>query len=224
MAIGKVIKGDGAPDGTNSGSERPGGDVRRRGGVVNAEVFEAHQEANAIVEAANRRAAEILEEAKRERSEVIAKAKEAGRQEGLKKVTEEFAKSHIQRGEMIARAESDMLKLALKIAEKIIGRDLERDPAIIANICATAIENVRNAQSMVLRVNPQDASVLRDRRKQLMEMIGRVKDISIKDDPDVAQFGCVIETDSGTIDAQLVTQLEMLLNVLVPDSARKEPR
>jgi len=222
MAIGKVIKGDPILENNTSSGREP--ESRRRGGVVNAEVFEAHQEAQNILENAQRRAAELLEEARRQAQELHEKATEAGRQEGLKKVTEELAKAHIQRGNMIARAEEQILRLALKVAEKIIGKDLERDQTLVMSICANAIDNVRNSQSLVLRINPRDAAILRERRQQMMELIGRVKDLTIKDDPEVSSGGCVIETDAGTIDAQLSTQLEMLLNVLVPDSARKEPR
>jgi type III secretion protein L len=223
MAIGKVIKGEPVLESNTSTGRDP--ESRRRGGVVNAEVFEAHQEAQNILDNAQRRAAELIEEAKRKGEELHEEAIESGRQEGLKKVTEELAKAHIQRGNMIARAEEEIVRLALKIAEKIIGKDLDRDPTLVTSICSNAIENVRNAQSMILRVNPKDAAILRERRKQMMEMIGRVKDVTIKEDPDVEQYGCVIETDSGTIDAKLSTQLEMLLNVLVPDSARsREPR
>ena len=75
-----------------------------------------------------------------------------------------------------------------------------------------------------MRVNPKDAAILREHRKRLMELIGRVKEIAIKEDPEIARGGgCIVETDSGTIDAQLVTQLEMLRNVLVTDpNAKKE--
>ena len=34
--------------------------------------------------------------------------------------------------------------------------------------------------------------------------------------------GCVIQTEFGTIDAQLDTQFEMLAQVLIADTAKKE--
>ena len=51
---------------------------------------------------------------------------------------------------------------------------------------------------------------------------GFVKDVAIKEDSDVPPAGCIIETDSGTIDAQLSTQLEMIQRVLLADPSSSE--
>lgn len=208
-----VIKSPGA------GAEAPAPGSRK---VINAEVVEASQEAKRIVEDARRMAESIKEEANREKHRIFAEAKEKGHEAGLAEMTTEIAKAKLQAGELLKAAEQDIVDLALKVAEKIIGRDLERDPAVVVDICATAIENVRNAKQLVLRVNPRDGATLRENRKALMEMVGRLVDISFKDDSDVAQGGCIIQTEFGTVDAQLDTQFLMLKNVLLSDSAKKE--
>jgi len=219
MAIGKVIKGEGISE--PASEVRPG--MRpSRPGVLNAEVFDAHQSAQAIIEAAKKQAEEILAHAQQEREAVLAEAREAGRQEGLAQVTEQIVRARLLQTQVLEQAENEIVALALKIAEKIIGRDLERAPDLVVEICANAIENVRAAQQIVVRVNPKDAAILREHKRRMMELIGRVKEIAIKEDADVARYGCIIETDSGTIDAQLATQLEMLTNVLVRDPARKD--
>jgi type III secretion protein L len=220
MAIGKVIKGDGsaepvlAPERT---STRP-----PRAGVMNAEVFDARQSAQGIIEEANREKERILAEARREREEVLAKAREDGRQEGLAQSTEVLLRAKMQAGDMLASQEQDIIALACKIAEKIIGRDLERQPELLVDMCATAIEQLRNAKAMVLRVHPKAAQVLRARKPELMELIGRAVDVAIREDQDVAPVGCIVQTEFGTVDAQLPTQLEMLQNVLLPQDGKKE--
>src|SRR5581483_12245807 len=107
--------------------------------------------------------------------------------------TEEIARAKMQAGQMLAAVEGDVVQLALKIAAKIIGRDLERDPEVIAEIAATAIEHARAAKAMVLRVNPADGAVLRQARPKLMELIGRTVELSIRDDADIERGGCVIQ-------------------------------
>ena len=220
MAIGKVIKGDGAGDLAVS-TERPLARASRAG-VMNAEVFEARQTAQAIIEEANKEKERILAEAQREREEVLAKAREQGRQEGLAQASELILRAKMQAGEILASQEKDLIQLACKIAEKIIGRDLEREPELLVDMCATAIEQLRSARAMVLRVHPKTAQVLRARKPELMELIGRAVDLAIREDPDVAPVGCIVQTEFGTVDAQLPTQFEMLQNVLLPDTARKE--
>lgn len=221
MAIGKVIKGDGlAESSVVVAAERPA--LRPpRAGVMNAEVFEARQGAQGIIEEAHREKERILAEAQREKEEHFAKARDLGRQEGLAQATELVLRAKIQAGELLTSHERDIIGLALKMAEKIIGRDLERDPELMVDLCAAAIDNLRNARAMVLRVHPKTAAVLRAKRPVLMELIGRTVDLAIKEDPEVAPVGCIVQTEAGTVDAQLPTQLEMLQNILLPDPARK---
>lgn len=220
MAIGKVIKGDGSGEPAVV-PERPA--LRpARAGVMNAEVFDARQSAQGIIEEAHREKERIHAEALREREEVLAKAREQGRQEGLAQATEVLLRAKLQAGEMLASQEKDVIALACRISEKIIGRDIERQPELLIDMCATAIEQLRSAKAMVLRVHPKTAQVLRARKPELMELIGRAVDLAIREDPDVAPVGCIVQTEFGTVDAQLPTQFEMLQNVLLPDEGKKE--
>ena len=221
MAIGKVIKGDGSGELAGS-AERSVAPRPTRAGVMNAEIFEARQSAQGIIEEANREKERILAEAQREREDVLAKAREQGRQEGLAQASEIILRSKMQAGEILAGHERDVIALACRIAEKIIGRDLERQPELMVDMCATAIEQLRSAKAMVLRVHPKTAQVLRARKPELMELIGRAVDLAIREDQDVAPVGCIVQTEFGTIDAQLPTQFEMLQNVLLPDDGKKE--
>jgi type III secretion protein L len=217
--IGKVIKGDSVS--AESPMERPA--LRPpRPGVLNAEEFEARTTSQRIIAEAEARKAEILEEANRQREEVFTKARTAAKAEVIAEASAEIAKAKMQAGQILAAAENDLITLACRIAEKIIGRDLERQPDIVVDICATAIENVRNARAMVLRINPRDGKTLRESKTRLMEMVGRQVDIAFKDDSDVEPGGCIIQTEFGTVDAQLKTQFEMLRLVLQPDTAKKE--
>jgi type III secretion protein L len=190
--------------------------------VLNAEEYEARGEAKQIIDRANEDAARIVQDAEARRGEVFAKAREEAKAEVMAQAAAELAKAKMQAGQIVAAAENDILELACKVAEKIIGHDLQRDPALVVDICANAIESVRNAKAFVMRVNPRDGMMLRKEKPRLIEAIGRTVDLAIKDDADVRPGGCVIQTEFGTIDAQLSTQFEMLKLVLVPDTAKKE--
>jgi type III secretion protein L len=221
MAIGKVIKGDSAGE-ASPGGDRPVLRPPPRAGVMNAEVFDARQTAQGILEEAQRERERILAEAQKEREDVLAKAREAGKQEGMAQATELVLRAKMQAGDILARQERDVVALACKIAEKIIARDIERDPTLLADICAKAVAELRNARAVVLRVNPKSAAVLRARKAELMELIGRAVDVAIREDAEVAPVGCIVQTEFGSVDAQLPTQFEMLQNVLFPEQGKKE--
>jgi|CXWL01.1.fsa_nt_gi type III secretion protein L len=217
---GKVIKGSG------SGGEPSGADkVLRpppRAGVINAEDFEARGTAKQIIAEAEAKAAQIIADAESKREQVYALAREDAKAEVFGKASEELARAKMQAGQIVKGAERDIVELACKVAAKIIGRDLEREPDVLMEICATAIENVRNAKAMVLRVNPKDGARLREKKPRLMELVGRTVDIAIRDDADIEAGGCLIQTEFGTVDAQLRTQYEMLQNLFVPDTGKTE--
>jgi type III secretion protein L len=220
MAVGKVIKGDAAiPD---SVPDRPS--VRARAGVVvSAEVYEAKKGGEEITAEARQRAEAIIADAEAKKDAIFRKAEEEGRQQGLAQMAEQIAKAKIQAGELLAQHEQDVIQLACKLAEKISGRDLEREPQALIDLCATAVENVRNAKALILRVSPKAAAVLRQHKKDLMELIGRSMDVAIKEDPEVEDIGCIIQTEFGTIDAQLMPQLQMIKQVLSETEKKDGP-
>lgn len=226
--IGKVIKSD-AP---SEGAERSVG----RGGraILGAEEFEARTSAERIIAEARRTAQEIIDEAEGKARELIEAAEaqraevfERARLEAVEavtaKATAELARAKMQAGQIMEQSEAALAALALEVAERIIGRDLERDPELIADICANAIESLRNSRALVLRVNPRDGALLREKKPRLMELVGRAVDIAIKDDPDVGPGGCIVQTEFGTIDGQLRTQFEMLKQAMLPDGKAPGP-
>ncbi|MFO0593859.1 MAG: FliH/SctL family protein [Myxococcaceae bacterium] len=219
-ALGKVIKSDGSEG--PSLSEKPILPPPRRAGVVNAEEYEAKTAGKQIIAEAQARAEEIKAEALRYKEEVFAKARDEAKADVQARSAEELARAKVQAGQILADSEKDVLELALKIAAKIIGRDIERDPAIVMEIIASCTEAARSSKAMVIKVNPEDGKVLRAKNPRFMELVGRSVDISIRDDAEVERGGCVIRTEYGTIDGQIRTQIDMLRNVLTPTEAKKE--
>ena len=221
--IGKVIKGDSgdisplAPVAPAGGA----GPAPRRG-VVNAEEYEAKTVAKQIIADAQARAEEIKAEALRFKEEVFAKARDEAKADVQARQAEELARAKMQAGQIIADSEKDVVDLALKVAAKIISRDLERDPELVMEIVASCTEAARSSKAMIMKVHPEDGKLLREKKPRLIELIGRAVDISIRDDSEVERGGCIIQTEYGTIDGQIRTQFEMLRNVLMPADARKE--
>lgn len=222
--LNKVIRGDAAGSAPAPTFEKPALRSPARAGVVGAEEFEALTTAKEIVAKAHKDAEEIIANANKQKDEIFAKAAEDARADVVAKASEEIARAKMQAGQILADTEKDIIELALKVANKIIGRDLERDPSMVIEICATATEHARAAKAMILRVNPKDGALLREKKPKLMEQIGRTLEIAIRDDAEIEQGGCLIQTEFGTIDAQVKTQFEMLRNVLIADPGKKEAK
>jgi len=190
--------------------------------IVRAEESEAYSKAKEIIENAHRKAQELIEDAERQRELIFQEAREEAFEEVAAQAVTELARAKTQAGSMLAQAKPNLIELACKIAEKIIGRDLEREPKLLLEICANAIENLRTAKAMLLRVHPKDAKLLRERRPELIELIGRSVDIAIRDDAEVQPGGCIVQTEFGVIDAQLETQFKALRILFEEGVSEKE--
>lgn len=220
--IGKVIKSDGSGD-LPSVQEKPIlPPPPRRPGVLNAEEYEAKTAARQIIADANAKAEEIKAEALRFKEEVFAKAREEAKADVQARAAEELARAKLQAGQVLADSEKDLLELSLKIAAKIIGRDLEREPDLVLEIVANCTEAARSSKAMIIKVHPDDGKLLREKKPRFMELVGRQVDISVRDDAEIDRGGCIIQTEYGTIDGLIRTQLDMLRNVLTPTEAKKE--
>lgn len=216
----KIIKSDSSQE---PAADRPAAPRPPRPGVVEAEVYDAHQRAREIVEAAQRQAAQLLRTAEGERDALVAKAREEGFQEGLAEATAILVRARQEHRALVADAEHDAVRLALAVAEKIIGRALELDRELLLSMVAQAAEGVRHHRELVVRVHPEDVELLRASRRKLMDAMGRTREIAVREDPEVQRGGCIVETEGGTVDAQLGTQLKAMEQALLGDAAGGGP-
>ncbi|MEC9464189.1 MAG: FliH/SctL family protein [Myxococcota bacterium] len=214
----KVIKrGSIDPAQANPDGSLPG--VSRRAPVIERSTVEAKSQAQDIRARAQAEADEILDNARREAEALLSQAKEKGyaqgRDQGASELVEAVARSSKRLQQIENQLVPQIKDLALGIAKKILGKELSSRPEAVVELVRQALaEKARQRREISLRVNPEDLVVIRENRGELLEILSRAQEISIREDPDVARFGVIIETDAGTIDAQLETQLAVLEGVL----------
>lgn len=192
----------------------------RRGAVVKRAVAEARSEARRILADANREAEELRERAAAEAREMREAAYQEGLETALSELNHALLEAQERRDAALGGAERDLLRLAVKLAEKIIGREIERDDAALADIVSAALRHARQQESLTVRVNPSDLPRVQAHRERL-DPSGRARFIDLVPDPRVAQGGCVIEGESGTVDARLDTQLRVLERALLARAAAR---
>ena len=113
-------------------------------------------------------------------------------------------------------AEKDLLRLAVRLAEKIVGREIEKDDQTIIEIVSTALQNARQQEKLTVRVNPKDLPTIEKKAENFAS--GRIRFIDFVADPRIESSGCLIESEVGTIDARLETQLRVLERALLSQS------
>ena len=184
--------------------------------ILKGEKYQAKSEAKGIRDRAEAEAQHIIEQAHEEAEQLKASAYEEakqsgymdGREEASAELVEVIASASRRMQQIESQALPQLKELALKIAKKILGRELEFHPDAVVDIVKQALsEKARQRREIYLRVNPADLNHIREHKRELVEVLSRCKEIGLREDPDVALHGVIIETDAGTIDAQLETQL-----------------
>ena len=203
MSRDKIIK---------QGSVQSGASITR--GIIKRPIVDAKATGRRIVAEAEAQAAALRESAQAFARELRESAYQEGHEAALLELNQHLLDACERRDTALLEVEQDMLRLAVKIAEKIIGRELEHNDSTLASIVATALRHARQHEVLVVRINPADIPTVLAHRDQLDPM-GRARFLDIIPDPRVGHGGCIIEGPSGTVDAQLATQLRVLERALL---------
>ena len=107
------------------------------------------------------------------------------------------------RGRLRAEAEGDLVKLALAIARRVLRRELAIDPDAVHGLVLGALEKLKAQEICRVRVHPaQEAAVtgcLREAFSSAIEVVA---------DPACAPGSVVFETERGSLDASVESQLQ----------------
>jgi len=119
---------------------------------------------------------------------------------------------------MVGRFTPELVRLALEIAEKIVGKALAEDPAIVASVLERARREVPDARLIRVRLHPADYRLLIELKPELVRMgeeAGRKFEVLTSED--IPRGGCRIETEIGVVDATIPTQVEEIQRQLLDE-------
>jgi len=139
----------------------------------------------------------------------------AVRQEALRSEIDSIARNIGEAREQLWRSqESEMVALALDIARQVIKTEVSQNPAVVHAILANALRRITDKDNVRVRVSMSDAPRVKEAREDLMEIVDGLRFIEIVEDRRVGDGGCVIETNAGTIDAKIETQIAEVARAL----------
>ena len=163
----------------------------------------------------------MLEEARLKVSDIERDAFEKGFAEGQKagselgeKTAEGLIKQYSAsldalnrlRTDLFATSEREVIRLSLEIARKIIKREVAIDEELIHALVKVALDRVADQALITVRVNPKDHQAM-ERHRTAGPSGTLSESVKLVEDPLISRGGCIIETESGTIDARIEEQL-----------------
>jgi flagellar assembly protein FliH len=109
-----------------------------------------------------------------------------------------------QRTEYYARVEAEVVQLALAIAAKILHREAQVDPMLVAALVRMTIEKMREGSSVTVRVGPGQGR----RWKDYFASKASVARVDVVEDAGLTDHDCLLETELGIANFGLDTQLK----------------
>jgi flagellar assembly protein FliH len=189
---------------------------------------EAQREAERIISEANLESARIIEQAEQSHQEIIEAATQEGFNVGYQEGREEAVKENAQLlaettaalnklhgafPNAVKQNEEKLVRLAMEIAEAVISEELVAKPEIALKTVERAIKRVSDLERVIIKVNPLDLDLILPKQESFRNILPDVQEFVITGHYSIARGGCLIETNSGTVDAQINTQLAVLEEV-----------
>jgi len=162
-----------------------------------------------------------------------AATREAGRQEGeaqaraaynthleeirdsVRTAVADFA---MQRTRYFQQVEGEVVQLALSIARKVLHRESQLDPLLLAGMVRVALEKIEAGTKVAVRVHPQQVSECRGYFAHHMDAHNVPE---VLEDPAVAMDHCLLQTALGSTELGLEVQLKEIEQGLFDLLARR---
>jgi len=113
--------------------------------------------------------------------------------------------------EITARAEADLIELALQIARKIVRREVTVDRDVALTLVKVSLGKLHDRSVAAVHLNPEDFTYVQAHREKL----GFRGGLEIIEDPLVGIGGCLIHTETGDIDARIGSQFDEIAHGLL---------
>lgn len=178
--------------------------------IIPAKEFSSLKKSNEILQTVKHEAKKYKKEVAKDCEILKDKAYKDGFFEGLEKLNEKILALDKEINRLEEELQAQILPIALTSAKKIIGDELKLHPDRIVDIVMQALRPVTQHHKIKIYVNKNDLSILDERRDRIRSILDQVKIFSIEEREDVDPGGCLIETETGIINAQLENQFRAL--------------
>lgn len=154
--------------------------------------------------------------------EGLEQGRQQGEQEALRRWSELMGRwQGILQGTLDEKAaylqdrESLMVTLALETAAKILGHEVRGDHDLALQQARQAIARTIDRSRLLVHLNPKDLEAAKSADINSFHVVDGIKNLEFVADEKVNPGGAYVETDSGSIDARIETQLAELAKCLL---------
>lgn len=191
--------------------------------VLPAEEFSILMETNDLLAKAKEEVKKYKEEVAQECEQLKLDAKKEGFEQGLAYFNEHLIFFDKQLKQIRLELQKQVLPLALKAAKKIVSEQLNLHPETIVEIVLQTLAPVTQNHRFLIGVNKADREILENEKTKIKEILENVHVLNIQERSDIEPGGCIIETESGIINATIENQWRALEAAFEGYTKRNKP-
>jgi flagellar assembly protein FliH len=109
---------------------------------------------------------------------------------------------------MINGLEHILLRFCVELTKKIVSCELTTNTEMIASTIKRALALIADRENLLIRVSPGDMEAASGNKDFLSSVTERLENVRIEVDTRIGKGGCIIESNSGLVDARLGVQLD----------------
>lgn len=189
----------------------------------------ARGEAERIVAGAQVEAAAIVEEGRRNLARLEAEARARGEKEGYEaglargaeaaeavigRLEAAAAEARAARRRFLESAVTGAVDVVIEIARRVVRRETMIDRGVVLRTVEAAVEKIRNAECVTVRVNLEDLGAAEAIRDRVLARLRSAEAVEVRADPAVDRGGAIVETEFGRVDARIAAQLDEIERAL----------
>ncbi len=115
----------------------------------------------------------------------------------------------------IDKYKDDIIEISLKIAEKLVKKQVIADKRIILGIITEVLKEIaKDEKHIIIKIHPEDEQTVRQNILSCIPSSLSEAKVTIETNQTIDRGSCIVETKSGLIDAQFSTQLIILKKAL----------
>jgi flagellar assembly protein FliH len=120
--------------------------------------------------------------------------------------------------------EKELVDLAIGVARKIVGREVQTNAEAVAGIVQDAFNRVEHAERITIRMNPGDMERLAELNPRFFDSLAAAGRARFEADASISSGGCRVESDGGDIDARIEQRFKVVEEAFRSEWNKDEPK
>ena len=112
------------------------------------------------------------------------------------------------RQDIYLETEQEIVKLAMAIARKIVCNEISVNKNAVVNVVKEAVKKVEGSERVKVKLSIKDFQFIKSEKPAIIDKITNIENVGFEMDESIPDGGCIIETESGDIDARIEKQFQ----------------